>query len=124
MSAWRRCARRSITFPIPPGLRTTHLAPGLQRGVARACGQRLVFRIALAFAGEAAQVARSHEHHVDPRHGRDLVGDLVRLQGNGDYDGMRAFFDRYARLDDQARAVLATTTHIPTDIRPIYPDHI
>lgn len=55
---------------------------------------------------------------------RDLVGDLVRLQGNGDYDGMRAFFDRYARLDDQARAVLATTTHIPTDIRPIYPDHI
>jgi hypothetical protein len=52
---------------------------------------------------------------------RDLVAELVRLQGNGDYAGTKAFFDRYARLDDRARAVLATTAHIPTDIQPIYP---
>jgi hypothetical protein len=52
---------------------------------------------------------------------RDLVAQLVRLQGNGDYAGTKAFFDRYARLDDRARAVLATTAHIPTDIQPIYP---
>ncbi len=55
---------------------------------------------------------------------RDLVADLVRLQGNGDYDGTRTFFDRYARLDDNARSVLAATSHIPTDIRPLYPDRI
>ncbi|WP_129791592.1 hypothetical protein [Sphingosinicella sp. CPCC 101087] len=55
---------------------------------------------------------------------RDLVADLVRLQGNGDYEGTRAFFERYARLDAEANAVLAATAHIPTDIRPIYPKRI
>jgi Peptidase family M49 len=52
---------------------------------------------------------------------RDLVADLVRLQGNGDYSGTKAFFERHARLDERARAVLATTAHIPTDIQPVYP---
>ncbi|PSJ43221.1 dipeptidyl-peptidase 3 family protein [Allosphingosinicella deserti] len=55
---------------------------------------------------------------------RELVADLVRLQGNGDYEGTKAFFERYARLDDHAQAVLATTTHIPTDIQPDYPDRL
>lgn len=55
---------------------------------------------------------------------RDLVADLVRFQGNGDYAGTKAFFERYARLDDQARSVLAATAHIPTDIQPNYPDRI
>lgn len=53
-----------------------------------------------------------------------LVADLVRLQGNGDYEGTRAFFERYARLDDEAQRVLSATAHIPTDIQPIYPDRI
>jgi hypothetical protein len=52
---------------------------------------------------------------------KDLVAELVRLQGNGDYAGTKAFFERYAKLDDNARAVLATTAHIPTDIQPVYP---
>ena len=52
---------------------------------------------------------------------RELLAELIRLQGNGDYAGTKAFFDRYARLDEQARAVLATAAHIPTDIQPTYP---
>ena len=52
------------------------------------------------------------------------VAELVRLQGNGDYAGTKAFFERYARLDERARAVLATTAHIPTDIQPVYPDRV
>ncbi|HEX8064838.1 MAG TPA: hypothetical protein VF535_16695, partial [Allosphingosinicella sp.] len=52
---------------------------------------------------------------------RELVAELVRLQGKGDYAGTKAFFDRYATLDDHARVVLATTAHIPTDIQPVYP---
>ena len=52
---------------------------------------------------------------------RDLVAQLVRLQGDGDYAGTKAFFDRYAKLDERAKAVLATTAHIPTDIQPVYP---
>ena len=55
---------------------------------------------------------------------RDLVADLVRLQGNGDYQGTKAFFERYARLDERARGVIATTAHIPTDIQPVYPERI
>lgn len=55
---------------------------------------------------------------------RDLVGELVRRQGNGDYEGMKAFFDRYAHLDENAQTVLSTTGNIPTDIRPTYPNRI
>ncbi|PWG01868.1 dipeptidyl-peptidase 3 family protein [Sphingosinicella humi] len=55
---------------------------------------------------------------------RDLVADLVRLQGNGDYEGTKAFFERYARLDEHAEAVLANTRDIPVDIQPIYPEAV
>ncbi|HEY0626993.1 MAG TPA: hypothetical protein VGD10_09690 [Allosphingosinicella sp.] len=55
---------------------------------------------------------------------RDLTAELVRLQGNGDYAGTKAFFDRYAKLDEEARTVLAATAHIPTDIQPDYPERI
>ncbi|HEY0447453.1 MAG TPA: hypothetical protein VGD19_13475 [Allosphingosinicella sp.] len=55
---------------------------------------------------------------------RDLTAELVRLQGNGDYAGTRAFFERYARLDDDARTVLANAAAIPTDIQPRYPDRV
>ena len=50
-----------------------------------------------------------------------LVAELVRLEGDGDYAGARAFLDRYGGLDPEARAVIATMTHIPVDIQPIYP---
>ena len=52
---------------------------------------------------------------------KDLLAELVRLQGNGDYAGTKAFFDRHARLDEYARSVLATAAGIPTDIQPVYP---
>ncbi len=51
----------------------------------------------------------------------ELLAELIRLQGNGDYAGTKAFFERHARLDEQARAVLAKSAHIPTDIQPVYP---
>lgn len=55
---------------------------------------------------------------------RDLVRDLVVLQGDGDYAGMTAFFDRHARLDAQAQAVIASMSAIPVDIQPIYPERL
>ncbi|HEX6376285.1 MAG TPA: hypothetical protein VFZ91_11260, partial [Allosphingosinicella sp.] len=55
---------------------------------------------------------------------KDLLAELVRLQGNGDYAGTKAFFERHAKLDDHARAVLATNSAIPTDIQPVYPDRV
>jgi Peptidase family M49 len=50
-----------------------------------------------------------------------LVAELVRLEGDGDYAGAKAFLDRYGRLDPEAEAVIATMGHIPVDIQPIYP---
>jgi hypothetical protein len=55
---------------------------------------------------------------------RDLVADIVRLQGEGDYQGTKAFLERWATLDPEAEQVLASMTHIPVDIRPVYPDRI
>ncbi len=54
----------------------------------------------------------------------DLVGDIVRLQGDGDYEGVKAFLAKYAVLDNEAEQVIGTMTHIPVDIRPVYPERI
>ncbi len=55
---------------------------------------------------------------------RDLVAEIVKLQGDGDYSGMVALFDKYAHLDDQAKAVNETLKDIPVDITPVYPKSI
>lgn len=52
---------------------------------------------------------------------RDLTADLVRLQGDGDYAGTVAFFDKHAHLDDEARSLLPLFKDIPVDIAPVYP---
>ena len=53
---------------------------------------------------------------------RDLLHDQLTLQARGDYEGTKAFFDRYAKLDDWARGRFAAMSSIPVDIQPIYPD--
>jgi hypothetical protein len=53
-----------------------------------------------------------------------IVADIVHLQGNGDYNGAVAFFAKYAHLDDDANAIIATLKDIPVDIAPQYPDKI
>ena len=53
-----------------------------------------------------------------------LVGAIVKLQGDGDYAGTRAFLDQYGKTDAEADQVIATMTGIPVDIRPVYPERI
>lgn len=53
-----------------------------------------------------------------------LTTQVVLLQGDGDYENAKVFLDTYAKLDDQAKAVLSKLEDIPFDIRPIYPDGI
>ncbi len=55
---------------------------------------------------------------------RDLLHDQLMLQARGDYEGTKAFFDRYAKLDDWARGRFAAMSSIPVDIQPIYPDEV
>ncbi len=54
----------------------------------------------------------------------ELLRTELMLQATGDYDGVIAFFDQYAHLDEHAEAVIASMDDIPVDIRPIYPDSI
>ena len=54
----------------------------------------------------------------------DLTGKIVRLQGDGNYDAVKAFLDKYMPLDEAANTVLGNLDDIPYDIRPIYPDGI
>jgi len=53
-----------------------------------------------------------------------LVAAIVKLQGDGDYEGVKAFNARYGTLDASAKAVIATMRAIPIDIQPSYPDRI
>lgn len=53
-----------------------------------------------------------------------LLAEIVKLQGDGDYAGMTALFDRYAKLDPQAEQVIATLKDIPVDIAPVYPEKL
>ncbi|MBA3511914.1 hypothetical protein [Sphingomonas sp.] len=55
---------------------------------------------------------------------RDLVGEIVRRQGGGDYAGTKAFLDKWGSLDPEASQVIGTMTHIPVDIRPVYPNRV
>lgn len=55
---------------------------------------------------------------------RDLVGDIVHLQGNGDYAGTKGFLAKWAVMDDEAKQVTGTMTHIPVDIWPVYPNRV
>lgn len=55
---------------------------------------------------------------------RDLLHDMIVLQGNGDYAGTKAFLDRWAVLDGHARAAIASMAAIPVDIEPVYPDRL
>jgi hypothetical protein len=55
---------------------------------------------------------------------QSLVGDIIRLQGNGDYEGTKAFLAKWATLDPEAQQVISTMQNIPVDIRPVYPSRI
>ncbi|GAB4126883.1 MAG: hypothetical protein Kow00104_12130 [Rhodothalassiaceae bacterium] len=55
---------------------------------------------------------------------RDLVRDVVVIEGDGDYEAARQFLERYARRDPAIAEVNAALGDIPVDIDPIYPDRI
>lgn len=55
---------------------------------------------------------------------RALVGAIVKLQGDGDYEGVKASNARYGKLDSNAQTVIASMRAIPVDIQPSYPNEI
>jgi len=72
-----------------------------------------------------ANAKRFRVHDAKMEQGiRDLVAELVRLQGDGDYAGTKALFDKYAKLDADAQGVIASMGSIPVDIQPKYPGSV
>ena len=53
-----------------------------------------------------------------------LVAAIVKLQGDGDYEGVKAFYAKYAVVDPEAQTVINSMAHIPVDIQPLYPETI
>lgn len=54
----------------------------------------------------------------------DLTGEIVVLQGNGDYQGTKRFLDATGVVDEEASGVITSLTTLPVDIQPIYPTKI
>ncbi|HEX9805602.1 MAG TPA: hypothetical protein VGA34_01795, partial [Alteraurantiacibacter sp.] len=55
---------------------------------------------------------------------RELLVEELMLQATGDYEGTKAFFAKWAVLDDHAKDAIAQMESIPVDIRPIYPESV
>jgi hypothetical protein len=49
-----------------------------------------------------------------------MANKLLMLQALGDYDGAKAFMDKYGQSSPDLEALLAKLTDIPTDIEPIF----
>ncbi|ANM31993.1 hypothetical protein ABI59_00730 [Acidobacteria bacterium Mor1] len=51
---------------------------------------------------------------------RDLLHEMLMLQANGDYDGTKAFLDKYGKASAELIAAIDRLSDLPVDIRPIY----
>ena len=52
---------------------------------------------------------------------KSLAHDLLMIEALGDYEGARAFVEKYGEMDAEMKAALESLSDIPTDIRPSFP---
>ena len=116
-----RRARRSCSPPISPASSARSASAPTRRTAAARPLQYSYLREKGAFAWDAAARASGSTTTRMEAGVRDLTADLVRLQGNGDYAGTKAFFDRYARLDDDAARCSARWRISRPTSSPTYP---
>jgi hypothetical protein len=53
-----------------------------------------------------------------------MIADTIRLQGDGDYEGTKAFMAKWGVIDPNAQGVIDTMTRLPVDIHPVYKDRV
>ncbi len=51
---------------------------------------------------------------------RDLARQFLILEGDGNYDNVRTFIDRYGKMDDITKQMIEKLADIPVDIAPIF----
>jgi hypothetical protein len=49
-----------------------------------------------------------------------LLRDILMLQATGDYDGAKAFLDKYGKATPSLRKAIGRLEDVPVDIRPVY----
>ena len=49
-----------------------------------------------------------------------LAHDLLMIEAQGDYDGAKAFVEKYGEMPTDMKEALDSLLDIPTDIRPSY----
>ena len=76
-------------------------APTRRTAAARRCSTAICATRARSSGTRGAKRFRIDEAKIDGAI-RDLVGEIVRLQGNGDYAGTKAFLDKCGVLDAEA----------------------
>ncbi|MDY7091912.1 MAG: hypothetical protein SX243_02975 [Acidobacteriota bacterium] len=50
-----------------------------------------------------------------------LLAEMLMLQATGDYEGTKAFLDRYGIASDALRNLVGRLDNVPVDIKPVYP---
>ena len=50
-----------------------------------------------------------------------LAAEVLEIEANGDYEGAKAFIEKYREVRPQVQAALDALKNVPIDIRPIYP---
>ena len=51
---------------------------------------------------------------------RDLARQFLILEGDGNYDNVRKFIDRYGKMDDITKQMIGKLADIPVDIAPVF----
>lgn len=51
---------------------------------------------------------------------RALLRDILMLQATGDYEGAKAFLDKYGQATPSLRKAIGRLADVPVDIRPVY----
>ena len=46
---------------------------------------------------------------------------MLMLQARGDYEGTKAFLEKYGEATPALEAAIGRLTDVPVDIRPLYP---
>jgi hypothetical protein len=51
---------------------------------------------------------------------RELSGELLRIEADGDYEAAKTFIEKRRFVRPEVRTVLDRMTGVPVDIRPLY----
>ncbi len=93
-------------------------------GVDEAHGQGVVAQFNYLMEKGALEVDANDRFRAVPAKFEDglraLLRDILMLQATGDYEGAKAFLDKYGKATPSLRKAIGRLGDVPVDIRPVY----